>query len=47
MPVRDSQKLLVILYFLCQKGLQIMKVKDNNEKHIDDSKEINSTIYGI
>jgi len=45
--MRDTQKLLAILYFLCQEGLQIISIKDNNEKHMDDSKKINSTNYGI
>ena len=41
--IRDTQKLLAILYFLCQEGLQIISIKDNNEKHMDDLKGINST----
>jgi hypothetical protein len=38
---------LADLSFLCQEDLQIINIKYNNEKHIDDLKGTSRTIYGI
>jgi len=38
---------LADLRFLCQEDLRIINIKDNNEKHIDDSEDLSRTIYGI